>query len=205
MWKCWIWRKWRFVDRFNFVSCELNFNVTVPFDFFSDRVQLWWIIEWLGMMMKYYPMTLSPTRFQNTWKTITTISQAISFQLRRSHTRKLSIHVQWKPTKWSKFEWTNELYCLFHVAKLFIYLFAHNSCDNGCEFNNVEVDFVCTKSDSEVQPEPEVSSAEPEPEGSSSAEPEPEVSSSSVQPEVLWIYLKRSIQSSNKKVKKLVI
>lgn len=59
------------------------------------------------------------------------------------------------------------------------------SCDNGCEFNHAEVDFVCTKSNSEVQPEPEVSSAEPEPEVSSAAEPEPEVSSSSVQPEVI--------------------
>lgn len=70
------------------------------------------------------------------------------------------------------------------------------SCDNGCEFNHVEADFVCTKSNSEVQPEPEVSSAEPEPEVSSaepepevsSAEPEPEVSSSSVQPEVIDTY-----------------
>lgn len=76
----------------------------------------------------------------------------------------------------------NNLKKIIEIAKLFS--FAHNSCDNGCEFNNVEVDFVCTKSNSEVQPEPEVSSAEPEPEVSS-AEPEPEVSSSSVQPEVL--------------------
>lgn len=74
----------------------------------------------------------------------------------------------------------------------YCFLFAQISCDNGCEFNHVEVDFVCTKSSSEAHPELEVSSAEPEPEVSS-AEPEPEISSSSsVQPEVNW-----NSQSSN--------
>lgn len=51
-----------------------------------------------------------------------------------------------------------------------------DSCENGCEFNAEKADFVCIKSSIDVQPEPEVASAEPEPEISS--EPTPELSSS---------------------------
>lgn len=48
------------------------------------------------------------------------------------------------------------------------HFFYHNSCDDGCEFDRTLADFVCMKSDSE-------SNAEPEPEISSSAEPKAEV------------------------------